>query len=346
MLRLFINRRFRRSNFWLVILFAGVGFFALTRVQGKGGGEQNVDVKEPTHVANFLQTVETQRHVPYGNPLSEHLQHFDFRSRLICFSATVNGRPGNFILDTGAPHVMLNHRGALAPTTTGVGAGGAVPLTESFIESFVLTGQEHRKMWALSLDLRPLEARLNRKVDGFVGYELLHRSELRIDYPNRTFQLRNSDRHPRHEARKPDYILNFKLQGHLPVITVPTAGGKKLRLALDTGASANLLDGRLAGSTVPTGTQMNVQGLDGRPFTTDVVTLSGTDDVADLLSNSNFTLLDLSELGGRGVDGRVDGILGSTFLARFTVGIDYRRGRIYLWKPSNSVPTSPPLTLN
>ena len=154
---------------------------------------------------NFLRAAKSGNPAvrPYSAPAS--VQNFDFRNHLICFTAWVDGSPGTYILDTGAPQLLLNDRGrkSSVSTTTGQGAGGRVDLSETYVRSFNLSGRRYEKMWGLSLDLRPVERRLTRRVDGLVGYDLLRHGELRIDYRARTFQLRNSLKSPTHEGRAP-----------------------------------------------------------------------------------------------------------------------------------------------
>ncbi|MEM1359629.1 MAG: hypothetical protein AAGF89_15610 [Bacteroidota bacterium] len=259
------------------------------------------------------------------------LQAFTFARNLIFFPAQVNGQKGNFILDTGAPTLLLNNRGVDDgfSTSLGVASGGAVALTNQRVESFQMAGEDHGRIWALTLDLRSLEARMNQEIDGFVGHEMLRNGELRIDYPNRTFQLRKSTRFPLNEGAAPRMVFRIEFVDHLPVITLKS-GKRKLRFAIDTGAGANLIDARHAGLLEDTGTKMNIQGLDGTNADYSIVRLlqkpSEFTDAAAL----QFLSLDLSHLQNP-QETLIDGLLGSAFLSKYIVGIDYRRRRLYLW---------------
>ena len=263
--------------------------------------------------------------------LPAHIQPFDYSNHLISFTAQVDGRPGRFLLDTGSPQLLLNNRGeADRPSSLrGQGAAGSLLLSDRFVQTFTLSGRQFRKMWGLSLDLRAVEHRLTQQIDGLVGYDLLRYGELRINYRGQTFQLRDSQRNPRHLGRPADHTLPFHLVDHLPVITV-RSGRKKLRLAIDTGASISLLDRTYGDLTLPLGETMNIQGLDGKAQDLNVArfrhrtTLPG--------AAPRFLLMDFTPLHTENANNRIDGILGSSYLENFTVGIDYRRGRIYLWK--------------
>ena len=257
---------------------------------------------------------------------------FTLHRNLIFFEAAVDGRSGNYILDTGAPTLLLNHRGAAGRPATdqeGVGTGGAVALSNRKVSSFVLNGQQLGQRWALALDLRGMERRMGVAIDGYVGQQLLRNRELRIDFANRRFELRASVRQPLYEGRPPRQTLRFTYADHLPVITL-RVGNRKLRFALDTGAGVSLLDERFAELAAATGSSMNIQGLDGTATDYPLVRIPDLSCWADEAVTVNFTLLDLAHL--QAADGApIAGILGADFLRHYAVGIDYRRRRVYFW---------------
>jgi len=260
-----------------------------------------------------------------------NVQAFTFNRNLIFFPAIIDGKPGKFILDTGAPSLLLNNRGTggTAALSTGLAAGGEVALTNQRVESFEMGGKDHGRRWALALDLRSMETRMESTIDGFVGHDLLRSGELRIDYPARTFQLRKSTRFSRHNGKAPTTVLPFDYVDHLPVITV-RVGKRKLRFAIDTGAGANLIDARHAALFRTSGDKMNIQGLDGGAADYDIVTFSETTSLDRTDHVSRFVSLNLDHLQSPG-EPSIDGLLGSAFLSNYCVGIDYRRRKIYLW---------------
>lgn len=258
-------------------------------------------------------------------------QAFDFTRNLIFFDATVNGQRGKFILDTGAPTLLLNSRGEAVghPAPTGLAAGGTVSLANQRVESFEMGGRSLGKRWALAMDLRSMEDRTGQTIDGFVGHELLRHGEVRINFPDRNFRLLKSSRKPRHEGRAPVNVLKFEYVDHLPVITL-RVGKKKLRFAIDTGAGANLVDGRFRDLFTSTGTKMNIQGLDGANEDHKVIRIPGLCLEGGNLDETTFVAMDLSHLQSPGQP-QIAGILGSVFLADRVVGIDYLRRKVNLW---------------
>lgn len=261
-------------------------------------------------------------------------QAFDLHRNLIFFPALLDGRPGSFILDTGAPTLLLNGRAEIpaAASQTGFGTGGEVGYDHHRVGSLEFAGRRHGTVWALTLDLRALEARTGRSIDGFVGYEQLLNRELRIDYPGETFSVRRSERRPTHTGRAPDHVFDLDFDGHLPVVTLKL-GKQKLRFILDTGAATNLLDPRYVPLSEPTSDRMSIQGIDGTDRDCPVVALPPVTDLILDAIQRRFVAMPLDHLC---TDDRrpVAGILGATFLNPYCVGIDYRRGKLYLWKPA------------
>jgi hypothetical protein len=265
-------------------------------------------------------------------PLMANAQGFDFVRNLIFFPARVDGRQGNFILDTGAPSLLLNHRGETeraSLATTGLGAGGEVELANQRVRSFKMGGQEMGSRWALALDLRSMENRTGQRIDGFVGYDLISKGELRIDYPNRNFRLLSSERKPLERGKSPLAMLRFSFIDHLPVVELKM-GGKILRFVIDTGAGKNLIDPQYAVLGVPTNRKINIQGLDGGQATLEVCQMPAPERLPVTAEQLQFVAMDLSHLQSPG-HAPIAGIIGADFLAKYCVGIDYRRRKLYLW---------------
>ena len=284
---------------------------------------------------NFLHTPDQPLHGAAERGLAaDALASFTFERNLIFFEASVNGQSGNYILDTGAPTLVVNNRGRAdaGGNYTGYGSGGTVSCSDYRVADFRMNGRTFRNYWAIGLDLRGMEDRTGRTIDGMVGYDLINDGELRIDYAARSFRLLPSSRHPQHDQREPKAVLKFSLVDHLPVIRL-RIDGKRYDFAIDTGAGVNLVDDKLV-EKLPlqrTTDRMNIQGLDGRPVDLDLYTILLSQLPQSDKNEAPVELLatDLQHLEDNGQ--QIAGILGSAFLSRYTVGIDYRRRRIYLW---------------
>lgn len=265
-------------------------------------------------------------------------QPFDFHRNLIFFPARMDGKQGNFILDTGAPTLLINSRDKELPAAeaTGLGTGGEVQLAHRRVESLEFGGQRLGKRWALALDLRSMEERTGRRIDGFIGYDLLLRQELRIDYAAREFSLLKSSAKPVHDGKSPDLVFNLVFVDHLPILKLKV-GKRKLRFILDTGAASNLLDDSYASLAKLTEDKMNIQGLDGNNADHAIVQLEEIASLSLTAEQRSFVTMNLDHLQSSD-DPKLAGVLGSAFLDRYVVGIDYRRQKLYLWKPQVSKP--------
>lgn len=260
-------------------------------------------------------------------------QEFTFQRNLIFFPAKVNGASGNFILDTGAPSLLLNNRGvdnASYSKQVGVAAGGAVSIANQRVESFEMGGVDLGKRWALAIDLRSMEKRTGQQIDGYVGHDLLKNTELRIDFPGRSFELLRPQRNPASAGLAPRVVFNFEYIDHLPVITLKV-GKRKLRFAIDTGAGVNLIDDKFITLADKTDIKMNIQGLDGENNDYPVVRLTGLSGFSALGQEKvDFVAMNLDHLQEPGAL-PLAGIIGSASLMEFVVGINYRHRKIYLW---------------
>lgn len=263
----------------------------------------------------------------------------------------LNGAQANFVLDSGAPVMVLNS-GPLAPAPVGAvqggaqGINGAAQLDVVALKSFKWQGFELGAAELLATDLTAIEQRLGFKVHGLVGYELLKDYELVIDYAASRLELHRppaaSGSLPSSlaaaspsllQGRTPRLVVPFELRGHLPVVSASIVdladiGATPLRLALDTGASANLLDSavftrlpstayadlsttQLKGVGAGAGTQAPV-------FTLNALTLNGTNFAKMKTASRSVAHLN-AKLGAT----PIDGILGYELLSKSLVAINY-----------------------
>jgi hypothetical protein len=292
----------------------------------------------PTQAQSEISILLTNRPTPAETavplPKNSSSTPFTLKRNLIFFRAVRDGQPGLYILDTGAPSLVINHRGeedAVPSRFTGQGAGGRVELSDHRVERFEVGGQSVSNYWAVGTDLSAMEERIRRRIDGFVGYDLINRGELRIDYAAGRFNLLPSQRQPLHEGRAPRATLRFTLVDHLPVVQL-RIDGRRYAFAIDTGAGINLIERKLVedGLALPTGERMNVQGMNGRAADQAIVALPTPAALPETGQSLRLVSYDLGSLQSSGGT-QLSGILGSAFLSQYTVGIDYRRQRIYLW---------------
>lgn len=114
---------------------------------------------------------------------------FDLQAGLILVEADLNGQKGLYVIDTGAPGLILNQKPEGNEDFNGRGITGAMEVEEVRVGEFRLGSVRFSELRAYKIDLGHLEERLHRKVEGLIGYEVLKEMEAVLDYPARMITL-------------------------------------------------------------------------------------------------------------------------------------------------------------
>ncbi|MEM8583335.1 MAG: retropepsin-like aspartic protease [Bacteroidota bacterium] len=258
---------------------------------------------------------------------------FDMVSDLIWFKAEIDGEQGYFILDTGAPTLLLNNWDADGGRMiTGEAANGApFSLSEGRVRSFQIGGKEQGVQRALGLDLSGMENRSGQTLHGIMGYEQLRRYELLIDYEQGQFELLTRVQR-RGRIEEPLFSIPFRMVDHLPVIRL-RVGNKTWHLALDSGAACNLIDEDKLQSIdayEPTGEQTRLHNLSGSEEITEYIRVSELEFRTHQLVDMVFAPTDFGTALTDEI--RIDGLLGQPFFQMYRLSIDYKGRKIHFWK--------------
>jgi hypothetical protein len=122
---------------------------------------------------------------------------FEWREGLIFLPVRINGsRPLSFVLDTGSTRILIDRKLAadlgLKASGTGSlqGAGaGRIPIEFIHDVGIALPGVESAGYDLSTADLQPLEAVDGGKVDGIIGFPLLSRFVITVDYEAKQLTL-------------------------------------------------------------------------------------------------------------------------------------------------------------
>jgi hypothetical protein len=160
---------------------------------------------------------------------------------------TIEGKPHVFWLDTGASMSIVSSGVAaelgmkpLAPDTLEVATTtGRVPAQAGAISHLVLGGIDVTHTTALIVDNDRMQVRIGgeaglpsvAQIDGVIGYDIISRIDLRIDYVNRRVTMMK----PVENAKLPRTGRNLFWVG-TPVVRLVTSKGIPLHFNLDTGA--------------------------------------------------------------------------------------------------------------
>jgi hypothetical protein len=270
-----------------------------------------------------------------GNRSSVTIE-FRLLNNHIYVDALVNGKgPYTFIVDTGG-HTILSTRVVseaglkVAGETPSAGAGEAISTSGyARVKEIALGPIKMADQTAIVLDIYD-PAVEGIRVDGMVGFELIRRLAMQIDYAkSRLTFTRFADFH----ASSAGKAIPFKFYDHLPQVA-GEIGDIPALFNIDTGSrneldltgpfvAKNKLYARFPNAT----TAMTGWGVGG-PSMSDVVRLPSLM-LGPIAVQSPVAGLSRAKSGSFS-DSNYDGNIGSGFLKRFVTSFDYSRQLMYL----------------
>jgi hypothetical protein len=170
--------------------------------------------------------------------------------RLFLLEATVDGKSGNFILDTGAPGLVLNSTYFRNAGISYYKGGGGITGTADAVQKLKVGKLEMNDLYFMNIfadviNLGHIESKLGVKVIGLIGVNLLKEFELIFDFNQSVITLcrldksgnrldpciLNCDNGIKHKIKEVNNVLVMKAE----------VGEKNLAFCLDTGAETNVL---------------------------------------------------------------------------------------------------------
>lgn len=266
----------------------------------------------------------------------EHIIPFELVRGMIVMQAKIDQQPGHFILDTGAPLMVINDEPEI-PSRIAASFKQEIEVGETIINYFDWAGTEEKQLNALVLDISHLEQAFQRPLTGMIGFNALKDYELFFDYEKQIVLRYNAHKNPLHKSVKPLHRLPFQKFDHLPVLTVKI-GNKKFRFGLDTGACANLVDpsvlNALKSESFRRLPDEEIQGLDQSVNRVKAVQVTSVKIKDLVVGDLKFLATDMPELrSDEGV--ALDGLLGYSFLSQMKFSINYPKQQIYVWEESS-----------
>lgn len=272
---------------------------------------------------------------------------FSRAGNLILIRAKADSTEGNFILDTGAPGLVLNITYFRDyPVTTDhqeeqsgiTGAVAAMKRTQVSKLSFACASST--LITADLVNLGHIENAKGVKIFGLIGLSLLKRFEMIIDYENNLIHLSRASK-KKNEASENALLKDENAYHTIPfeywndkLVIRTVMAGKKLRFVIDTGAESNVLDSRLpdrifenleivrrikltgAGSTKVDAVYGNLENMSIGDQSTGRMPFIITNLEKSCLSDASC----------------IDGILGFDFLSLHKIGFNFVKNKMYIWK--------------
>ncbi len=254
---------------------------------------------------------------------------FDLEANLIVLTATIDGQEGAFILDTGAPTLMLNSTRfeGKASNLEAAGLHAAIKIEEKQVRSFQWNCLNKQNFDAVVLDLSHLEERINEPLLGLIGYDVLKEWHILFDYTQKEIGLYKGNAPDLYDQQKPLAIVPFQMAAHLVLLEI-NMDEQPYQLIIDSASGSNLLNSDIQSPTLlPIEQPILLRSADQKERIYQQIIAQQTTIATTSFFNQPFIQVDLTK-----VVEQSDGLLGFPFLSCCKISIDYKKGKIILWE--------------
>jgi predicted aspartyl protease len=288
-----------------------------------------------------------ERRLPDPEPIlseSHYVLPFTMAGRLMLIEATIDTFTGNFILDTGAPHLVLNKSWFRAYGTQAyASAGGGVTgqINEVFgaqVRQLNIGKIRYNQVEADVIELSHIEKSRGVPILGLLGVNLFKSFEMFIDYNAQVIHLYALDKKGKRlkSSEKPLSVkatIPFLLYNNT-ILVDGSINKVPMRYCLDTGAEVNVLHNRLpkkAMESVNINSRALLTGAGGQKIEVlkGIVPkmLLGTYEITEP------TVL-ITHLGNmsRAYNLRIDAMLGYDFLSLAPFSINFVTNQLIIWE--------------
>ena len=258
--------------------------------------------------------------------------------KLIVINGSVDGREGNFIVDTGIPGLILNSRFFKGNSID-------VPFSDlngKKVEAVGVLKYLHIQNMeilakGLVIDLSKLEKNIGIPIHGLIGTRVFRKFELFVDLESMELTLiRLKSGQIRHRYTVPPIdTLDFFWKGYMVCLKMKF-GGKNLYLGLDTGAEISLitptLESRLKGNISPMRATVRVVGFGEFESYKRLNILENVQLKDQLTMRIPFLYHSMYELNQQFSGPRLHGLIGYQPFGATRFAINFVKKEIYLWR--------------
>lgn len=264
--------------------------------------------------------------------------------RLLLVEARIDTMQGNFIIDTGAPDLILNHTyfrkywvssDAIASNVGGIPSG---PVKNTWIDQLEIRELRFERIKATLTELAHIENRSSIKVLGLLGVAIFKEFSMTIDLQQNVLILKKLDKKGNELSKleTPTTTKTMKIPIKIVNNTIMLQGvvaGKKLNLCLDSGAETNVLNGNVADKVLKKFTLARRSVLLGTGGSKVEVLVGRLDDftIGTMnLSNLPTVISNLEEFGDAS-EQQIDGMIGFEFLNKGIICINFRKKELTVY---------------
>lgn len=264
--------------------------------------------------------------------------------RLLLIEARVDTLMGNFVIDTGAPDLILNHTyfrkywvsaDAIASNVGGIPAG---PVKNTWIDQLEIRELRFERIKAKLTELGHIENRSSIKILGLLGVEIFKEFSMTIDLQKNVLILKKLDKQG-NEINNTEKPLTAKLT-KIPVRIVNNTimlqgavAGKQLNFCLDSGAETNLINANVSDKVLEKFTLARRSVLLGTGGAKVEVLVGRLDDftIGTMnLSNLPTVISNLEDFGEASAQ-QIDGMVGFEFLNKGIICINFRKKELIVY---------------
>ena len=253
---------------------------------------------------------------------------------LIIVEARVDSVEGNFVMDTGAPYLVLNATYFRdAPKMDDKQSGGVNGETENtfttIVHNFSILDLHYSRLTADVTDLSGIENGRGIKILGLLGTRLFAKFAITFDLINNLLyihKLDNDGNIPTDEQvfRNPFLKTSFKYLDDI-IFLKGSVNYKSMWFVFDTGAETNLLDYSRSRRLIKSMQIISRSKLTGVGGTSFEVLYARFDKliIGDQQFTRNRVLITSLDKMGKAYDHNIDGILGYDFFTRGVFSINF-----------------------
>jgi hypothetical protein len=273
---------------------------------------------------------------------------FSRAGNLILIKAKADAIEGSFILDTGAPGLILNmtyfRDYPLTEHYAGEDGGGITGSVAGYghtmVKKLSFGSVNYFKVEADRINLGHIENSKGIKIFGLLGVQLFKQFEMIIDYENSEIHLhhvtKKDGKNYQHQLLEdtstysvfPIDIMQNK------ILTYGKMSNKKLTFLVDTGAESNVIDSRLSENVLDNviiTRRMVLNGAGNRKIDALYGDMSNLK-MGDRSITSMPVLVTNLEKMCFAYDRCLDGMLGFDFLSMHKIGFNFVKRKMYIWK--------------
>ena len=266
---------------------------------------------------------------------------FKLAGKLVYVKAWANGRPGNFIIDTGLQGVLLNNRYFEGERSSRVVYGINGQAKEVGVKYVSLRLEKINFPQALAevAGLNHIEEQIpGTPIMGLIGGDFFMDYELAFDFTQGEMTLCRLDEkgrklNPPLPYAAPSDTVRIEFKGHLPCIKAQV-GEEVLCFAIDSGSGPNVLHQKClkkVAAHLKNQKAIQILGLSQQREPAIIGTLTGLQlgNVAYLPMET--IVMSIAHFNNTLFGPQLDGILGFHFLRQYKIAINLKRKELYLW---------------